>query len=117
MLLYCADLLALFTSSLYLAAAFAALVGSWTCNRFGRRNTMLAGALFFLIGVALQTSAFQIGQLVVGRVILGVGVGLTCQVGALCMMWHNVNVLHACVQPCCTLILLHIPQHVELSTM
>lgn len=72
-------LLALFTSSLYLAAAFAALVGSWTCNRFGRRNTMLAGALFFLIGVALQTSAFQIGQLVVGRVILGVGVGLTCQ--------------------------------------
>lgn len=72
-------ILELFTSSLYLAAAFAALLGSYTCNRFGRRVTMLGGAVCYAIGVALQTSAFEVGQLVVGRVILGIGVGLTCQ--------------------------------------
>lgn len=50
-------LLQLFTSSLFLAAAAAAMVGSWTCNRFGRKLTMLAGGACFLVGTGLVAGA------------------------------------------------------------
>jgi MFS family permease len=75
-------LLQLFTSSLFLAAAVAAMIGSWTCNRFGRKMTMLAGGTCFLIGTALVTGAVATGMLVVGRIVLGFGVGFACQVRA-----------------------------------
>lgn len=44
------QVLQLFTSSLFLAGAFAALVGMVTCKKFGRRFTMVAGGLSFIIG-------------------------------------------------------------------
>lgn len=44
------QILQLFTSSLFLAGAFAALVGMVTCKKFGRRFTMVAGGLSFIIG-------------------------------------------------------------------
>jgi putative Ca2+/H+ antiporter (TMEM165/GDT1 family) len=43
-------ILQLFVSSLFLAGAFAALVGMWTCKVFGRRFTMIMGGLAFIIG-------------------------------------------------------------------
>jgi len=39
-------LLQLFTSCLFLAGAVAAIIGSWTCKRFGRKATMMAGAYY-----------------------------------------------------------------------
>ena len=72
-------LLQLFTSSLFLAAAAAAMVGSWTCNRFGRKMTMLAGGACFLVGTGLVAGAVATGMLVVGRIVLGIGVGFACQ--------------------------------------
>jgi sugar porter (SP) family MFS transporter len=57
----------------------AALVAGWTCNRFGRKATMTAGGLAFGIGTALVAAAQNIAMLVVGRIILGVGVGFATQ--------------------------------------
>eukprot|EP00878_Enallax_costatus_P038978 GHUV01044482.1.p1 GENE.GHUV01044482.1~~GHUV01044482.1.p1 ORF type:complete len:163 (+),score=26.54 GHUV01044482.1:690-1178(+) len=50
---YCSyndQILQVFTSSLFLAAAFTALVGMWSCKKYGRRVTMLMGGLAFCIG-------------------------------------------------------------------
>ena len=47
-----------------LAGAVAAMVGSYTCKRFGRRLTMCAGGFAFLAGTALVASAYAVAQLV-----------------------------------------------------
>lgn len=44
------QILQLFTSSLFLAGAFAALVGMVTCKKLGRRFTMICGGAAFIIG-------------------------------------------------------------------
>lgn len=72
-------LLQLFTSSLFLAGALAAMVGMFTCNRLGRRFTMICGGAAFIIGTILLASAFSLAQLVVGRIVLGFGVGFATQ--------------------------------------
>lgn len=57
-----------------------ALVGALACldvgDRWGRRMTVWVGMTFMLVGGALQTSAWSLGQLTTGRVISGVGLGL-----------------------------------------
>jgi len=68
-------MLSLFTSSLFLSGAVAAIVGGMTCKRFGRKVTMMAGGAAFGIGTALVAGAQEIVMLVLGRVVLGVGVG------------------------------------------
>jgi sugar porter (SP) family MFS transporter len=73
------QLLQLFTSSLFLAGAVAAMVGMFTSKKFGRRFTMICGGAFFIVGTALVASAFQLAQLVIGRIILGFGVGFATQ--------------------------------------
>ena len=49
--------LQLFTSSLYLAAAFSALAGSYTTRRWGRRASMITAGVLFLVGIALQVES------------------------------------------------------------
>ncbi|KAJ5779135.1 hypothetical protein N7457_006855 [Penicillium paradoxum] len=44
-------------------------------DRFGRRKTIFLGAILTLIGQLLQTAAYGLPQFIVGRVILGLGVG------------------------------------------
>ncbi|KAF6258857.1 hypothetical protein COO60DRAFT_1295122 [Scenedesmus sp. NREL 46B-D3] len=77
-------LLQLLTSCLFLSeAAAAAMVGSHTCRRFGRRATMVAGGACFLRGTVLVTLAVNISMLVLGRLVLGVGVGFVAQAAPL----------------------------------
>jgi MFS family permease len=76
------QLLQLFTSCLFLSGAAAALVGSYTCRRFGRKATMMTGGACFLAGTVLVTLAIHMSMLVLGRLVLGVGVGFAAQVGA-----------------------------------
>ncbi|KAK1313213.1 Sugar transport protein 8 [Acorus calamus] len=71
--------LQLFTSSLYLAALVSSFVASKCCSRFGRRPTMQAASLFFLVGVALNAAAQDIYMLIIGRILLGIGVGFANQ--------------------------------------
>ena len=73
------QLIALFTSSLYLSAAIAALVGGWLSQRFGRKASMTVAAVLFGAGTALSTGAIHISMLVIGRMVQGFGVGLAGQ--------------------------------------
>lgn len=72
--------LQLFTSSLYLAGLIATFFASYTTRRFGRKLTMLIAGIFFIIGVAFNTAAENLAMLIIGRILLGCGVGFANQV-------------------------------------
>ena len=72
--------LQLFTSSLYLAAMVFSLAASKVCTKYGRKRTMLAASIFFLIGVVLDATAMNLVMLIIGRIFLGAGVGFANQV-------------------------------------
>ncbi|URE26578.1 Sugar transport protein [Musa troglodytarum] len=71
--------LQLFTSSLYLAALVASFIASKVCTKHGRRLTMQAASIFFLVGVILNAAAVNIAMLIIGRILLGIGVGFANQ--------------------------------------
>lgn len=73
-------MLTLFTSSLYLAALVASFFASATTRVFGRKASMFVGGISFLIGAILNGLAINIAMLIVGRLMLGVGVGFANQV-------------------------------------
>ncbi|URD94986.1 hexose carrier protein [Musa troglodytarum] len=79
---YCmfdSQLLTAFTSSLYVAGLFASLCASKVTQAFGRRASMLLGGAAFIVGAALGSLAVNVFMLILGRVLLGVGVGFTNQ--------------------------------------
>ncbi|KAJ7785637.1 putative MFS sugar transporter [Mycena metata] len=59
-----------------LGGLFGALSCLLTGDKLGRRHTMMLGALVTTIGSIIQSSAFSLAQLTVGRVISGLGFGL-----------------------------------------
>ncbi|KAJ1440104.1 Sugar/inositol transporter [Sesbania bispinosa] len=67
--------LAAFTSSLYIAGLVASLVASPITRKYGRRASIIGGGISFLIGSALNASAVNLAMLILGRVMLGVGIG------------------------------------------
>jgi MFS family permease len=66
----------LFTGGAFFGAMFAGPAG----DRLGRRLTILIGALVFIIGGIVQTSAQNISALFVGRLFAGLGVGFLTMV-------------------------------------
>ncbi|XP_009628001.1 hexose carrier protein HEX6-like [Nicotiana tomentosiformis] len=79
---YCifdSQLLTSFTSSLYIAGLIASFFASPITRTFGRRPSILIGGIAFLIGSALGGAATNIYMLLLGRVLLGVGVGFANQ--------------------------------------
>ncbi|ESQ31881.1 hypothetical protein EUTSA_v10005579mg [Eutrema salsugineum] len=73
------ELLTLFTSSLYLAALFASFLASTVTRLFGRKISMTIGSLSFLSGALLNGFAINLEMLIIGRLLLGVGVGFANQ--------------------------------------
>jgi len=74
--MYCvfdSQLLTSFTSSLYIAGLAASLA-------IGRKNTIVIGGCTFLAGAAINGGAANIAMLILGRILLGFGVGFTNQV-------------------------------------
>ncbi|KAJ1390009.1 Sugar/inositol transporter [Sesbania bispinosa] len=71
--------LQLFTSSLYLAALVATMVASPITRKLGRKQTMLIAGLFFILGTVFNAVANSLLRLILGRVILGCGVGFANQ--------------------------------------
>ncbi|KAJ5092843.1 hypothetical protein N7456_008704 [Penicillium angulare] len=49
---------------------------SYTADKFGRRPVIFMGALLALIGQVLEASASELAQMIVGRTILGAGIGI-----------------------------------------
>ncbi|PKI40757.1 hypothetical protein CRG98_038853 [Punica granatum] len=72
--------LQLFTSSLYLAGLTATFFASYTTRKLGRRLTMLIAGAFFVLGVVFNTAAQNLAMLIIGRILLGCGVGFANQV-------------------------------------
>ncbi|KAJ8434896.1 hypothetical protein Cgig2_003335 [Carnegiea gigantea] len=71
--------LTLFTSSLYLAALVASLVASTVTRRLGRKLSMLMGGVLFCAGAIINGFAKDVAMLIVGRILLGFGVGFANQ--------------------------------------
>ncbi|BAT78525.1 hypothetical protein LR48_Vigan04g190000 [Vigna angularis] len=80
---YDSELLTLFTSSLYLAGLVSSLAASRVTTKFGRRNTIILGGAIFLAGAALNGAAQNILMLILGRILLGLGLGFTNQAAPL----------------------------------
>jgi MFS family permease len=72
--------LQLFTSSLYLAGLIATFFASYTTRKFGRKPTMLIAGVFFIAGTVLNATAQDLAMLIIGRILLGCGVGFANQV-------------------------------------
>ncbi|KAK3423583.1 hypothetical protein EUGRSUZ_F00322 [Eucalyptus grandis] len=84
--LYCiydSQVLTAFTSSLYLAGLPSSLLASRLAVAFGRRNMMLLGGCTFLAGAAINGGAANIAMLILGRILLGLGIGFTNQAAPL----------------------------------
>ncbi|KAK6126936.1 hypothetical protein DH2020_039323 [Rehmannia glutinosa] len=67
--------LAAFTSSLYLSGLVASIVASAVTKKHGRRWSIICGGISFLIGAVLNASAVNLSMLLLGRIMLGVGIG------------------------------------------
>ncbi|TKW02913.1 hypothetical protein SEVIR_7G031300v4 [Setaria viridis] len=76
-------LLTAFTSSLYIAATLASLVASRVTRRVGRQAIMLIGGALFLAGSIINAAAVNVAMLIIGRILLGFGVGFTAQAAPL----------------------------------
>ncbi|OVA05779.1 Sugar/inositol transporter [Macleaya cordata] len=65
----------LFTSSLYLAALVSSFLASKVCSKYGAKLTIFIASIFYWIGADLNAAAINLTMLIIGRIILGVGVG------------------------------------------
>lgn len=86
--------LAAFTSSLYLAGLVASLVASPITRKYGRRGGILCGGMSFIIGATLNASAANLAMLILGRIMLGFGIGFGNQVN-IGYMWNYLPLITA----------------------
>ncbi|KAK4361038.1 hypothetical protein RND71_019990 [Anisodus tanguticus] len=71
--------LTMFTSSLYLAALLSSLVASTVTRKLGRRLSMLSGGVLFCAGALINGFAQNVAMLIIGRILLGFGIGFANQ--------------------------------------
>lgn len=64
-------------SSVVLGALFGALLSGRLADHFGRRTMLMVAALAFIIGSVLTTIAWQVSVLIIGRLVLGLAIGVT----------------------------------------
>ncbi|EOY30695.1 hypothetical protein QUC31_020135 [Theobroma cacao] len=69
------QLLTLFTSSLYFAGLISTFGASHVTRKKGRRMSILVGAVSFFLGAILNAAAMNVFMLIVGRILLGSGIG------------------------------------------
>ncbi|MEW9624618.1 sugar porter family MFS transporter [Rhodanobacter geophilus] len=70
------DTLGWIVSMMMLGAAFGALVAGWLSSHLGRKRTMILGAALFVGGSVLCGMAPTPEVLIVGRLVLGIAIGL-----------------------------------------
>ena len=57
-------------------AIIGAAVGGWMNDRFGRRKSILVADVLFIVGSAVMAAAPVPAVLIIGRVFVGLGVGM-----------------------------------------
>ncbi|KAB8261196.1 general substrate transporter [Aspergillus pseudonomiae] len=75
----------------YLGTLFGALLGGWTGDRIGRIKTIAAGALWAILGAALQCSAQNHNWMICSRFINGIGTGI---LNAIVPVWATETAEH-----------------------
>ncbi|KAI1353501.1 putative sugar transporter [Xylaria sp. FL0043] len=65
------------TSSFFLGAFVGALAAFILGDKLGRKKTIIAGHVLNTVGASLQASAYNLPQLVIGRTLNGIGIGIT----------------------------------------
>lgn len=94
---YCkfdSQLLTLFTSSLYLAGFVASFFASHVTRAFGRRASMLVGGAASIAGGALGGAAVDVYTLMLGRILLGAGVGFANQASIFAAQLSTIAILY-----------------------
>ncbi|KAG6393993.1 hypothetical protein SASPL_144569 [Salvia splendens] len=71
--------LTLFTSSLYLAALASSIVAATVTRKLGRKLSMLFGGVLFCAGALINGFAYSVWMLILGRLLLGAGIGFANQ--------------------------------------
>lgn len=69
------DLQGFITASMSLGSFFGSLASTFVSEPFGRRASLLTCAALWMIGAAIQCSVQNVGQLIAGRIISGLGIG------------------------------------------
>lgn len=65
-------------SSIVVGAMLSALFNAWLVDYYGRRTLLLIAAAGFIVGTLLTMSAMAFVQLLIGRFIIGLAIGVTC---------------------------------------
>ena len=58
------------------AAAVSAILSGFLCNWIGRRPTLIVSSIVFTIGAAVLGASYHASMLVIGRIVVGVGIGM-----------------------------------------
>ena len=69
------QILTLFTSSLYFAALVSTFAASRVTRSKGRRASIIVGSISFFLGAVINAAAQNIAMLIIGRILLGFGIG------------------------------------------
>eukprot|EP00250_Pteridium_aquilinum_P007161 c16942_g2_i1 orf=234-1619(+) len=69
----------LYTSCLYIAALIATFAAGSITRRRGHKSTMLMAGMFYIVGTILGVAAQDLVMLILGRVLLGCGLGFANQ--------------------------------------
>lgn len=67
--------LGLITLQYYLGAIFGCFAGGWVADRIGRVNAIFIGAMFAMVGGALQAATQSSNFILGARVVTGIGTG------------------------------------------
>ncbi|KKY35577.1 putative sugar transporter stl1 [Diaporthe ampelina] len=76
----------LVVATFVIGAVIGALSCSWSGDKFGRRNVIFVAGVASLVGIILEASSFSLAQLIVGRILVGFGVG---QLSSIVPVWQS----------------------------
>ena len=62
------------------AGMVASFPASWVTTHKGRKASMLVASSCYIVGIIIVTAAVHIAMLIIGRILLGIGVGFAIQV-------------------------------------
>lgn len=67
--------------------------------KLGRKGTILLGCLLICIGATLQAATYSVGQIIVGRIVTGSGIGCIASAVPTYMVLHSYTYLYPLRQP------------------
>ncbi|KEF59429.1 uncharacterized protein A1O9_04273 [Exophiala aquamarina CBS 119918] len=71
------NLLGTVTAIYDIGCFFGAITAVWLGESLGRKRSILVGATIMSVGAILQTSSYSVAQMIVGRIIAGIGNGIS----------------------------------------